>query len=131
MPGMVLLPGPGQPGDPSLARHSGPSRRTRLIASAVGAAVLFGGGGLLVRQYNDRPPRADDIAYESGYLYSNRIRQGDPTGELVEKLLSGECVLLERDGYGGRNATFNPALWIEGCLDGAAGRPSREQGLVG
>ncbi|GLF96628.1 hypothetical protein [Streptomyces yaizuensis] len=127
---MVILARPGQPADDSPVRHSGPSRRTLLTVAAVVGTLLLGGGTLVVQRYNDRPPRADDIAYESGYLYSNRIRQADHTGELVRKLLNGECVLLEAEGYGGTNATYNPQLWVEGCLDGAAGRPSREQGLI-
>lgn len=36
---------------------------------------------------------------------------------------------MERQGMGGARAVHDPAAWVAGCLDGAAGRPSRNQGL--
>ncbi|WP_351228003.1 hypothetical protein [Streptomyces sp. NPDC002133] len=44
---------------------------------------------------------------------------------------AGGCARMESEGLGGRKATHNPGLWVAGCLDGAAGRPSTRQGLVG
>ncbi|MEU9701873.1 hypothetical protein [Streptomyces sp. NPDC047981] len=112
-------------------RHVGPPRG-KFIACLC-AAVLIGTAatGLLIARYNERPPWGTDIAYEGGYLQAVRIRKADPTGERARALLAGECASMRRTGMGGGRAVHDPAAWVAGCLDGAANRPSRNQGLVG
>ncbi|WP_405855309.1 hypothetical protein OG361_19680 [Streptomyces sp. NBC_00090] len=111
-------------------RHEGPSRRKFVVSLA--AAVAFAGAvaGLLIGQYDDRPPWGTDIAYEGGFVQASRIRGYDVDGSRTKALLAGECVLMERQGMGGERAVHDPAAWVAGCLDGAAGRPSRNQGIV-
>ncbi|MFE2555572.1 hypothetical protein ACFXGT_05970 [Streptomyces sp. NPDC059352] len=111
-------------------RHEGPSRGK--FTAGLAAAVAFAGAvaGLLIGQYNDRPPWGTDIAYEGGFVQATRIRKYDQDGERTKALLAGECVLMERQGMGGERAVHDPAAWVAGCLDGAAGRPSRNQGIV-
>ncbi|MFF5423643.1 MULTISPECIES: hypothetical protein [unclassified Streptomyces] len=113
-----------------MQRHEGPPRRTfvLLLATAVllGTAVAWG----IIEQYNDRPPWAADIAYEGGYVQATRIRKYDQDGSRTKALLSGECTLMRQQGMGGDRAVHDPAAWVAGCLDAAAGRPSRHQGLV-
>ncbi|ORT57862.1 hypothetical protein [Streptomyces sp. CB03238] len=122
---MVLL---GQ--QTALVRHRGPKRW--VFWSAVGAAValVVTVGGHTIGAYGERPPWGTDIAYEAGFLQGNRTRHYDVTGERVRDLLEGGCARMEAEGLGGRKATHNPAVWVAGCLDGAAGRPPRHQGLA-
>ncbi|MER6917225.1 hypothetical protein ABT354_36760 [Streptomyces sp. NPDC000594] len=128
---MVLHPTrPAQPDGRSLVHHSGPPRRTLLLVLGAVAALLLTGCWLVLQRYNDRPPWAEDITYEAGYLHGKRVLQGDPTGKLTAELLDGGCVRMEAEGAAGRKATYNPKLWVTGCLDGAAGRPSAAQGLL-
>ncbi|MER6999821.1 hypothetical protein [Streptomyces sp. NPDC000410] len=115
---MVLL---GQ--QTALVRHRGPSRRTLIVGLATLTALGIALAALVVWQHNDRPPWADDIAYEAGYVHGNRVRQTDVPGKRTQDLLTGGCVRLESEGLGGQKATHNPGLWVAGCLDGAAGRP--------
>ncbi|SDM27973.1 hypothetical protein [Streptomyces wuyuanensis] len=121
---MVLL-GQGT----ALVRHRGPSRKKRAALLAAATAVVVALAGLLIHQYNDRPPWADDVAYEGGYLLANRIRKADATGERTKELLDGGCARLLREGAGARRATHKPGLWVAGCLDAAAGREPTKQGL--
>ncbi|MFD5427235.1 hypothetical protein [Streptomyces sp. NPDC127084] len=100
---------------------------TVLTACAFSAAVL---AAFLIWRFNDRPPWGDDVAYEGGYIMGTRIHQADVTGERTKELLSGGCARLLAEGAGGHRATHNRPLWVAGCLDGAAGRPSAHQGLV-
>ncbi|MEE1751368.1 hypothetical protein [Streptomyces sp. SP18CS02] len=87
-------------------------------------------GGLIITTYHERPPWGTDIAYEAGFVQGTRIRQYDVHGDRVRELLGGGCARMETEGLGGPKATHNPAEWVAGCLDGAAGRPSRHQGLA-
>ncbi|MFG3038751.1 hypothetical protein ACGFYZ_17835 [Streptomyces sp. NPDC048330] len=111
-------------------RHEGPPARKfaplATAAALLAAAVAWG----LVDHYADRPPWGTDIAYEGGYVQAARIRGFDVNGSRTRALLSGECALMERQGLGGARAAHDPAAWVAGCLDGAAGRPSRNQGIV-
>ncbi|MER8232294.1 hypothetical protein [Streptomyces sp. NPDC094049] len=111
-------------------RHQGPPPRK--FAAAIAATVLVGTAavGLLISRYDDRPPWADDIAYEGGFVQASRIRGYDVDGSRVRALLDGECARMERDGMGGARAVHNPARWVQGCLDAAAGLPSKNQGTV-
>ncbi|MEU9293650.1 hypothetical protein [Streptomyces sp. NPDC048266] len=111
-------------------RHEGPPRQNFVLSLT--AAALFGTAlawGLIDR-YDDRPPWGTDIAYEGGYVLASRIRGYDVDGTRTRALLDGECALMERQGLGGARAVHDPAAWVAGCLDGAAGRPSRNQGIV-
>lgn len=99
-----------------------------VVAAAVTLVVTV--SGYTVRAYGERPPWGTDIAYEAGFLQGSRVRQFDMSGERVRDLLDGGCARMEAQGLGGRKATHNPAVWVAGCLDGAAGRPSRHQGLA-
>lgn len=107
----------------------GPSRRTLFLALASAVAVLFAGCWFVIQRHNERPPWAEDIAYESGYVQGRRIRMYDPNGQEVKKLLAGGCAEIRSAGWGGRKATYDPGLWVDGCLDGAAGRLPLRQGL--
>ncbi|MDI9887713.1 hypothetical protein QMZ92_25925 [Streptomyces sp. HNM0645] len=93
-----------------------PSRSVREEALAAvltaAAAVVATLAGLLIHQYNDRPPWADDVAYKGGYLLANRIRKADVTGERTRELRGGGCARLLRAGAGARRATHNPGLWV-------------------
>ncbi|MFD0143510.1 MULTISPECIES: hypothetical protein [unclassified Streptomyces] len=111
-------------------RHEGPSRGK--FAACLTTAVLVGTAvaGYGIARYDERPPWGTDIAYEGGYLQAVRIRKADVTGERTRALLSGECAEMERTGMGGDRAAHDPAAWVTGCLDGAAGRPSQNQGLL-
>ncbi|MFF9913536.1 hypothetical protein [Streptomyces sp. NPDC013457] len=111
-------------------RHEGPPPG-KFVACLI-TAVLVGTAvaGYGIARYNERPPWGTDIAYEGGYLQAVRIRKADPTGERSRAMLSGECAQMERMGMGGGRAVHDPAAWVTGCLDGAAGRPSQNQGLV-
>ncbi|MQS36414.1 hypothetical protein [Streptomyces katsurahamanus] len=122
---MVLL------GQQHLAAHRGPSRRSRALVLAAGLAVLFSGGWLLADRYGDRPPWAEDVAYEAGFLHGNRVRQYDPTGEEAAALLAGGCERLAASGDAGVKAAYDPGRWATGCRDGAAGKQPAEQGLLG
>jgi hypothetical protein len=122
---MVLLGG-----DDALVRHRGPGRRTVLSAGAAALAVLLGATAYAIDAYHERPPWGSDIAYEAGYVLGSRVRHHDVRGERVRALLDGGCARMEAQGLGGRKATHNPALWVAGCLDGAAGRPFAHQGLA-
>ncbi|MFF4172037.1 hypothetical protein [Streptomyces sp. NPDC001744] len=111
-------------------RHEGPPPR-KFVPFAVAAVLLaLTGAGLLVAKYDQRPPWATDIAYEGGFVQASRIRGYDVDGTRTKALLDGECARMERDGAGGDRAVHDPAAWVEGCLDAAAGRPSRNQGIV-
>ncbi|MFD7609956.1 hypothetical protein [Streptomyces sp. NPDC059828] len=111
--------------------HRVPGRRGRVLTALVACALLgAAGAAFLIWRFNDRPPWGDDVAYEGGYIMGTRIRQADVTGERTKELLSGGCARLLAEGLGGRRATHNSPLWVTGCLDGAAGRPSTHQGLV-
>ncbi|MFD8209946.1 hypothetical protein ACFV2S_26535 [Streptomyces sp. NPDC059695] len=111
-------------------RHEGPPLRKFVTAAA--AAVLLGtaAAAVLIGRYAERPPWGTDIAYEGGFVQASRIRGYDVDGSRTKALLAGECALMERQGMGGERAVHDPAAWVEGCLDGAAGRPSRNQGIV-
>ncbi|WP_327163048.1 hypothetical protein [Streptomyces zaomyceticus] len=111
-------------------RHEGPPRG-KFAAGLAGAVVLATTvAGVLIGQYDDRPPWGTDIAYEGGFVQASRIRGYDVDGSRTRALLDGECALMERQGMGGARAVHDPAAWVAGCLDGAAGRPSRNQGIV-
>ncbi|MER5768879.1 hypothetical protein [Streptomyces sp. NPDC001985] len=109
----------------------GPSRRALLRVVALAATALFTGAWLVIDQYNDRPPWADDVTYEAGYLHGNRVKQYDRDGALTADLLAGGCQRLAEDGTAGAKAEHDPELWVRGCLDGATGKVSAEQGLLG
>ncbi|WP_327324903.1 hypothetical protein OG735_22095 [Streptomyces sp. NBC_01210] len=122
---MVLL---GHP-TAGATHHPGPSRRTLSLAFASAAAVLLAACWLVIQQYNERPPWAQDISYEAGFIQGNRIRHYDPTGRQAKDLLAGGCERFRAEGRGGLKATYDPGLWVAGCLDGAAGRQLEKQGL--
>ncbi|MFE7586634.1 hypothetical protein ACFU5Y_34305, partial [Streptomyces gardneri] len=111
-------------------RQVGPSGGMCAAAPPAAGARPAPAAGLLIGTYNDRPPWATDIAYEGGFVQASRIRGYDVDGTRTKSLLTGECALMERQGLGGARAAHDPAAWVAGCLDGAAGRPSRNQGLV-
>ncbi|MFF8957793.1 hypothetical protein [Streptomyces sp. NPDC014894] len=115
----------------SLVRHRGPSRRALLIALTVAAAVLFGGGWLLVGKHTDRPPFAEDVAYEAGFLHASRVLKHDRDGLLAAGLRSGGCERLGRNSENDLKMSYDPGLWVKGCLDGAWGRPPVGQGIFG
>ncbi|MEU7035531.1 hypothetical protein ABZ958_17845 [Streptomyces sp. NPDC046237] len=104
-------------------RHQGPPRGK--FVACLATAVLIGTAvaGYVVARYDERPPWGTDIAYEGGYVQAVRIAK-------FRELRDGECADMERTGMGGRPATHDPRAWVAGCLDGAAGRPSRNQGIV-
>ncbi|MET7616225.1 hypothetical protein [Streptomyces sp. NPDC005408] len=114
---------------PVVTHRPGPSRRTLSLVLASAAAVLLAGCWFVIQRHNERPPWAEDIAYEAGYLQGNRVRKYDPTGQETKKLLAGGCESLRAAGWGGRKATYDPGLWVNGCLDGAAGHKPLRQGL--
>ncbi|MFG3496168.1 hypothetical protein [Streptomyces sp. NPDC047928] len=111
-------------------RHRGPARGKTLAACAAAVAVVVAAGGAAIHTYGERPPWGDDIAYEAGFVTGNRIRHHDRDGHLTRDLLDGGCARMRDQGVGGPKAAHNPGRWVEGCLDGAAGRPSRHQGLM-
>ncbi|GHB02053.1 hypothetical protein ACIQRS_26360 [Streptomyces termitum] len=111
-------------------RHEGPPPRTFVPLAVTAALLVLTGAGLLIDAYDERPPWGTDIAYEGGYILASRIRGYDTDGSRTRSLLAGECARMERDGMGGDRAVHDPAAWVEGCLDGAAGHPSRNQGLI-
>ncbi|MEU6619363.1 hypothetical protein ABZ926_01030 [Streptomyces litmocidini] len=104
-------------------RHEGPSRGKFAVGVTVAVVLATAAAGVLIGEYDERPPWGTDIAYEGGYLQAVRIVKW-------RALREGECALMERQGMGGDRAVHDPAAWVEGCLDGAAGRPSRNQGIV-
>ncbi|TQK52997.1 hypothetical protein FBY35_3465 [Streptomyces sp. SLBN-118] len=112
-----------------VTHRPGPSRRTLSLTLASAVAVLVAGCWFVIQQYNERPPWAEDISYEAGYVQGKRVRMYDPTGQEVKKLLAGGCAKIRSAGWGGRKATYEPGLWVNGCLDGAAGRQPLRQGL--
>ncbi|MCX4824476.1 hypothetical protein OG883_32400 [Streptomyces sp. NBC_01142] len=109
-------------------RHPGPSRRVLSLTFASAAAVLLAGCWFVTLRHNERPPWAKDVAYEAGFLQGNRVRQYDPTGRQARDLLAGGCERFQAEGRGGLKATYDPGLWVDGCLDGAAGRQPEKQG---
>ncbi|MEU5917597.1 hypothetical protein ACWEPZ_16345 [Streptomyces sp. NPDC004288] len=111
-------------------RHEGPPLRKFVIGAAVAVLLGTATAGFLIDRYHERPPWGTDIAYEGGFVQASRIRGYDVDGTRVKSLLAGECALMERQGMGGERAVHDPAAWVEGCLDGAAGRPSRNQGTI-
>ncbi|WP_406059958.1 hypothetical protein OG462_21880 [Streptomyces sp. NBC_01077] len=111
-------------------RHEGPSRGRFAAGLTVAVVLATAGAGLLIDTYNERPPWGTDIAYEGGFVQASRIRGYDVDGSRTKALLAGECALMERQGMGGDRAVHDPAAWVEGCLDAAAGRQSRNQGIV-
>ncbi|WP_369145233.1 hypothetical protein [Streptomyces sp. R44] len=111
-------------------RHEGPPLRKFVTVAAVAVLMGTAAAGVLIGRYHERPPWGTDIAYEGGYVQASRIRGYDTDGSRTRSLLAGECALMERQGMGGDRAVHDPAAWVEGCLDGAAGRPSRNQGIV-
>lgn len=115
---------------PLTTHRPGPSRRSLTLALASAAAILFTGAWFIVQQYHERPPWAEDISYEAGYLEGNRVRKYDRTGVEVAKLLNGGCKTFQSSGWGGIKATYDPSLWVKGCLDGAAGRHPVRQGVL-
>ncbi|WP_371656064.1 MULTISPECIES: hypothetical protein [unclassified Streptomyces] len=123
---MVLL------GHHTIGAHRTPGRPRLKTLGAIAAAVtlLLTAVSYAVWEYNDRPPWADDIAYESGFIAGSRARHYDRTGAEARKLLKGGCERWRSAGRGGEKAGYNPALWVEGCRDGAAGRQARKQGMA-
>ncbi|MFC9590675.1 hypothetical protein ACFTUC_12970 [Streptomyces sp. NPDC056944] len=111
-------------------RHEGPPLRKFVTVAAVAVLLGTAAAGVLIGHYNERPPWGTDIAYEGGFVQASRIRGFDVDGSRTKALLAGECALMERQGMGGERAVHDPAAWVEGCLDGAAGHPSRNQGIV-
>ncbi|MFF7179965.1 hypothetical protein [Streptomyces sp. NPDC008121] len=111
-------------------RHEGPPRGKFFTGAAT--AVLLGTAvaAFGIAEFDERPPWGTDIAYEGGYLQAVRIRKNDMTGERTRALLAGECAAMERRGMGGDRSAHDPAAWVAGCLDGAADRPSRNQGIL-
>lgn len=101
-----------------------------LTAGAAAAAICLTVAGYVIDTYSERPPWGTDIAYEAGFLQGHRIRRHDMDGARVRELLEGGCARMEAEGLGGQKATHNPAEWVAGCVDGAAGRPPRHQGLA-
>lgn len=96
----------------------------------MGVAAVLTGAALLVTAYAEHPPWAPDIAYEAGYVKAKRIRGYDLHGDLVPALLAGGCAREAQDTEENPKAGHDPQRWTRGCLDGAAGRPSRHQGLA-
>ncbi|MCX4981986.1 hypothetical protein [Streptomyces sp. NBC_00572] len=111
-------------------RHEGPARGKFAVGLAVAVVLATAAAAFLISTFNERPPWGTDIAYEGGFVQASRIRGYDVDGSRTKALLAGECALMERQGMGGDRAVHDPAAWVAGCLDGAAGRPSRNQGLV-
>ncbi|WP_225804104.1 hypothetical protein [Streptomyces sp. NK15101] len=111
-------------------RHEGPPRGKFAAGFTVAVVLATAAAGVLIGAYDERPPWGTDIAYEGGFVQASRIRGYDTDGSRTKALLAGECALMERQGMGGERAAHDPAAWVEGCLDGAAGRPSRNQGIV-
>lgn len=126
---MVLLGQTGH-GPSALVRHRGPSRRAFAAFGTAATATPIAVAGCVIATYDEHPPWGPQIAYEAGYVQGTRIRHRDVRGELGPELLDGGCARLEQEGLGGTRATHDPARWVEGCLDGAAGRPSKHQGLL-
>ncbi|MFD9489676.1 hypothetical protein [Streptomyces sp. NPDC059991] len=112
-----------QPGTP------GPVGR-RGVAPIGSAGLPRRSTAVTIWEYSDRPPWADDIAYESGFIAGSRARPYDRTGAGARKLLKGGCERWRPDGRGGEKAGHNPGLRVEGCRDGAAGRQPRKQGMA-
>ena len=112
-------------------RHEGPTPGKFAINLTAAVVLAATAAAVLVARYDDRPPWGTDVAYEGGFVQASRIRGYDTDGSRTKALLAGECALMERQGMGGERAVHDPAAWVAGCLDGAAGRPSRIQGLVG
>ncbi|MEU2236595.1 hypothetical protein [Streptomyces vietnamensis] len=104
-------------------RHEGPPRGKFFAVLAAAVVLATAAGGAVIARYDEQPPWGTDIAYEGGYLQAVRIAKW-------RALRAGECADMERRGMGGDRAVHDPAAWVEGCLDGAAGRPSRNQGIV-
>ncbi|MEU3693498.1 hypothetical protein [Streptomyces narbonensis] len=111
-------------------RHEGPSPGKFIAGITAAVALAVTAAGVLVARYDDRPPWGTDIAYEGGFVQASRIRGYDVDGSRTKALLAGECALMQQQGMGGDRAVHDPAAWVAGCLDGAAGRPSRNQGLI-
>ncbi|MFF8834086.1 hypothetical protein [Streptomyces sp. NPDC015130] len=111
-------------------RHEGPSPGKFIAGVTAAVTLAVTAAGFLISTFDDRPPWATDIAYEGGYILGSRIRGYDVDGSRTKALLAGECALMERQGMGGDRAAHDPAAWVAGCLDGAAGRPSGNQGLL-
>ncbi|WP_137988317.1 hypothetical protein [Streptomyces vilmorinianum] len=106
-----------------MERQEGPSRGKFIVCLTAAVLLATAAGGLVIARYDERPPWGTDIAYEGGYLQAVRISK-------LRALRDGECAEMERTGMGGERAVHNPRAWVDGCLDGAAGRPSRNQGIV-
>ncbi|MFH8837540.1 hypothetical protein [Streptomyces sp. NPDC017868] len=106
-----------------MERHEGPPRGKFFAVLAAAVVLAAASAGAVIARYDGRPPWGTDIAYEGGYLQAVRIVKW-------RALREGECADMERQGMGGDRAVHDPAAWVEGCLDGAAGRPSRNQGIV-
>ncbi|MEV4944380.1 hypothetical protein [Streptomyces sp. NPDC053755] len=111
-------------------RHEGPPRRKFIGCAATAMLLGMAVAAYGIAEFDERPPWGTDIAYEGGYLQAVRIRQYDLTGERTRALLAGECAAMERRGMGGDRSVHDPAAWVTGCLDGAAGRPSSNQGIL-
>ncbi|MDV9190460.1 hypothetical protein R6L23_19945 [Streptomyces sp. SR27] len=111
-------------------RHEGPSRGKFAAGTAAAVVLATAAAAVLIGEYNERPPWGTDIAYEGGFVQASRIRGYDVDGSRTRALLDGECASMERQGMGGDRAVHDPAAWVAGCLDAAAGRPSRNQGVV-
>lgn len=111
-------------------RHQGPPRGKFIACVATAALIGTAVAGYGIARYDEHPPWGRDIAYEGGYLQAVRIRKADLDGERTRALLTGECAAMERRGMGGDRAVHDPGAWVQGCLDGAAGHPSKNQGFV-
>ncbi|MFF3323384.1 hypothetical protein [Streptomyces sp. NPDC002889] len=110
-------------------QHRGLSRRALSLVLLPAGALLVAGTWFLVQRYNERPPWAQDVAYEAGFIQGSRTRHADPTGRQAKDLLAGGCERLEATGLAGLKASYDPGLWVAGCRDGAVGRPPVKQGL--
>ncbi|CAM5590970.1 hypothetical protein STANM309S_00510 [Streptomyces tanashiensis] len=80
-------------------RHEGPSRGKFTAAVTAAAVLATAAAGVLIGQYNERPPWGTDIAYEGGFTQASRIRGYDVDGSRTKALLAGECALMERRGW--------------------------------
>ncbi|MFJ2742865.1 hypothetical protein ACIO3O_24740 [Streptomyces sp. NPDC087440] len=100
----------------------GPRRKNLLIAGVVAAAVLAAALWVIVTQFNERPPWAQNVGYEAGFYRGQQIRKMDRTGDKVKEAVAGGCEQWVADG--GKKADDAPQSWVRGCLDAVRGLPS-------